>query len=48
MDALGHHRLLLRAREVEFYQGGICPAEFCVGEVDVADCLPTGGWTRCA
>jgi hypothetical protein len=27
MDALGHHQLLLRARKVESYRGGICPAE---------------------
>jgi len=25
-DVLGHHQLLLRAREVDSYQWGICPA----------------------
>lgn len=48
MDALGHRQLLPRAREVESYQWGICPAEFCAEEVDVADCLQASGWAGCA
>ena len=44
MDALGHHQLLLRAREVESYRWGICPAEFRVEEVDVAHYLQASGW----
>jgi hypothetical protein len=45
MDALGHRQLLLRAREVDSYQWGVCPAEFCVGEADVANRLQASGWT---
>jgi len=45
MDALGHRQLLLRAGEVDSYQWGICPAEFCVGEADVSNCLQASGGT---
>ena len=48
MDVLGHHQLLLRAREVESYHRDICPAEFNVEEVDVTDYQQTSGWTGCA